>query len=341
MALQNRLKLFFQYYLGFFTFAIAVLLFKLGQLYPELIQTYYLEGFYKSLQWFHFLVFSNLPFDLTDVFLVFLLISILRKFISKKKKLKHKTRFLQFMNKCCCLAALFLALWGFNYAGDNFQNKAKFQAANEPPNFDFIKQRCLDLRESISAEHFEQKSLSLSDIQAIDKCINQLFKADYPEYVHNATIKQISKSGWLRRAGISGIYFPFTLQGHLDVSYTRHQLIFTCAHELSHAHGITDEGEANLIAYLGLINSDNDEFKFAAEFTLLRYIAKDSTQLLNLPAPLANDYSVLQNNRKLFPLFFPQLSAASNNLYLKIMGVEEGIESYNQFPLLLQGYNIR
>lgn len=320
---------------------MAVLLFQLGKLNPKLVQVFYLEGFYKSLQWVHFQVFSNLPFDLTDVFLVLLLISMVRKLISKKKKLTHKIRFLQFLNKCCWFAAVFLVLWGFNYAGDNFQNKAKFEAANEPPKFDTIAQKCLDLRESISFEHFEQKSLSSSDIQAIDECINQLFRTDYPEYVHNATIKQISKSGWLRRVGISGIYFPFTLQGHLDASYTRHQLIFTCAHELSHAHGITDEGEANLIAYLCLINSNNDEFKFAAEFTLLRYIAKDSAQLLSLPSPLANDYSLLQKNRELFPPFFPQLSNASNNFYLKIMGVEEGIQSYNQFPLLLQGYNKR
>ncbi|MGB0424016.1 MAG: DUF3810 family protein [Flavobacteriales bacterium] len=341
MSNQSKGKHFFFQRFHLFAFAIAVLLFQIGKLKPEWVKDYYLNGFYSTLQQVHFTVFSQLPFDLTDLLLVLLAIKILRSILKKKHETDSKSRLLRTVRTICILGTWFLILWGYNYAGANFQEKVGFETSESPPDLSQSIEKCLELYSLLPNNHFNDGVLLKSDITRIDECINTFFGNEFPEYQHQATIKTVSKKGWLRSLGISGIYFPYTLQGHVDASYTRHQLIFTCAHELSHAHGITDEGEANLIAYLSLVNSPNEEFQFAAEFTLLRYIAQSEEVMLTLPQELINAYENIKINREKHPTLFPALSSASNNLYLKIMGVEDGVLSYNSFPLLLQGYNKR
>lgn len=54
---------------------------------------------------------------------------------------------------------------------------------------------------------------------------------------------------WMRRAGIAGLFSPWTGEIIVDSGGSPALLPFTCIHELMHLRGIADEGEANIAAY--------------------------------------------------------------------------------------------
>ncbi|MEO0405672.1 MAG: DUF3810 family protein, partial [Bacteroidota bacterium] len=159
-------------------------------------------------------------------------------------------------------------------------------------------------------------------------------------YVGPGHIKMIHGNGWMRKMGASGIYLPWSGLGHVDASYTRHQILFIAAHELSHAHSITDEGEANLIAYLALSRSQNPELRFVAEFTLLRYLLTKENRS-TLPLEAQGWLDIIKENRDKYSSSISKVGMSMNNLYLKTMGVKSGINSYGSLPNLVYAFENR
>lgn len=330
----------FRRFHGIFAFAMGILVFTIMESGSSFFQSLYFDFIYK---WFHavhhaFRIYS--PLDLTDLILVLAVIGIIRvfwKWIFGMDSMK-----VNLINPLCWIGVWFLIAWGLNYALPSFQERAEMQTSNAQPDILKVIQTCEILRNELSGDPVRTTELTESEIQAIDKLLNEFFSEEFPEYLLNAHVKTVSETGWLRRIGIAGIYFPFSFQGHVDMSYTRSQVIFTAAHELSHAHGITDEGEANLIAYLALQRSDDPEYSYAAEFTLLRYLmASRKQKQLELPEIIKRDLEILQSNRAAHRPFFGDFSNDMNNIYLKTMGVKSGIDSYQTFPKLVKSFENR
>ncbi|MBQ3692359.1 MAG: DUF3810 family protein, partial [Clostridia bacterium] len=92
-------------------------------------------------------------------------------------------------------------------------------------------------------------------------------------YYPNA--KPVMGSYFMYQAGIIGVYFPFTMEANYNtytsVTYTPEVI----AHELSHLKGYIYEDEANFIAYLACINSDNDMLKYSGYLSVLNYTNND------------------------------------------------------------------
>lgn len=163
-----------------------------------------------------------------------------------------------------------------------------------------------------------------------------------------------------------GYYFPFSMEANYnDVMYIMKKPATMC-HELAHIRGYIYEDEANFIAFLACIKSDDETFRYSGYLSVLNYVANDlyKTRLAapesyaaarEAVRPLQVMGQVQEDN-----IFVTQeewdringkavvdtetvdsVSDTLTDASLKMNGVSDGVISYNRVvELLLQWYEM-
>ena len=204
-----------------------------------------------------------------------------------------------------------------------------------------------------AAEYYVEELNALSDRMERDGAGNVvcpytfgeiagLLNAAFAEYEggyfapYSVRPKAVALSVGMSAIGITGIYFPFYAEANLNTNIPSYELGVTMAHELAHAHGVAQEGEANVVAYVLCLRSGDDYLRYGG---LMRAVAS----LLNsLPEePFEELYARLRpqivqewrNADELYSRYdgwLDTLSAFLNDLFLKANGVPGGTRSYSQ-----------
>ena len=253
------------------------------------------------------------------------------------------------------VVATFLVLWGYNYAGPDLEQRMNLPertAEHEPAELYLtVMERAANLRADIPGV---LDSLSVIDFQppndsAIVGSVRETLRSYGYPMVNTVRIRRITPPGALRRLGIAGIYNPFTGEANVDAVYGSVLGTFTAAHEVAHAFGITGEAEANFVAYLALIRLDDPMARYAAQYALWRYTAKTVNDLYSeedraklaaaIPKGLFVDRRAIIERTMGYAPYFPELSDAVNDKYLKIQGVKAGVEDYDRFVILYLEWN--
>lgn len=248
------------------------------------------------------------------------------------------------------LVAVFLVLWGFNYAGPDLRQRMNLPKRTEEHGpaelYLTVMERAANLRAEIPGAI---DSASVVDFQApsdsiIASSVSEVLRPYGYPMVKRVRIQRITPSGTLRRLGIAGIYNPFTGEANIDALYGSVLGTFTTAHEVAHAFGVTGEAEANFVAYLALIRLDDPMARYAAQYALWRYTAKTVNELYSeegriklaasIPIGLLVDRRTIIERSMGYAPYFPELSDAVNDKYLKIQGVKAGVEDYDRFVAL-------
>lgn len=85
-------------------------------------------------------------------------------------------------------------------------------------------------------------------------------------------IKPIMLSEPMTYTHIAGVYTFFTGEANLNTNAPDYSLIYTTAHELSHQRGIAREDEANFIAFLACISTDDPYINYCGYMNLCEYV---------------------------------------------------------------------
>lgn len=150
--------------------------------------------------------------------------------------------------------------------------------------------------------------------------------------------------GVWRHCGVSGIYLPWLMEGHLSTSLPPEALPFVRAHEMAHGYGIAREGEADYHAYKALMtpmNRASDSIaRWKAQYelwcTLRRLLVQidamafDRAQQTCSPK-LTQIHQQVKLNYAQFDGRLAQMGAQSNALYLKTMGMSDGLANYDRW----------
>jgi hypothetical protein len=186
--------------------------------------------------------------------------------------------------------------------------------------------------------------------------MNQKLMVAYEDFCEEhdfiATFKSRVKPVILSRAmsytHITGVYSYFTGEANLNVDFPDYTLPFTAAHELAHQRGIAREDEANFIAYLVCISSDDAYIRYCGYLNLYEYVASalyradpDLYFELRDQLPMTVRYELAAYSE-----FFDQyrdsvageISGTVNDLYLKGNGTE-GTQSYGLVVDLAVAYD--
>jgi len=154
-------------------------------------------------------------------------------------------------------------------------------------------------------------------------------------------------SSLLSVSQLSGIYSPFTIEANYNKDMQSYNIPFTACHELSHLKGFMQEEEANFIAYLACIDSNDADFQYSG--TLLAWIYATNALYEQSAGKYNEIYAMLNDEIKKdlaanntfwmeYDTIVAEVSDKVNDTYLKVNAQAEGIKSYNLMVDLLVAY---
>lgn len=153
----------------------------------------------------------------------------------------------------------------------------------------------------------------------------------------NSRVKPVMLSEPWTYTHISGVYTYFTGEANINTNFPDYTIPYTAAHEMAHQRGIAREDEANFIAFLVCISSDDPYIRYSGYLEVYEYVAS------SLYSADKNYYSTVYSSLKTnvraemaaYSAFFDKyrenvvanVSEAVNNSYLQIHGTV-GSKSY-------------
>jgi hypothetical protein len=137
---------------------------------------------------------------------------------------------------------------------------------------------------------------------------------------------------WFHAAGIDGVFNPIGHEPILVSGIPNFRLPFVLTHELAHVHGIADEGDANLVAFLACLGSEDPRFQYSAAFEMWLHLGGPARDLEPGPGRDLQAYVDLIRTQEI-----PQVSRLQSAIldsHLKANGVHDGVQSYSKFVAL-------
>lgn len=123
-------------------------------------------------------------------------------------------------------------------------------------------------------DNFSKMPYSFSEL---NEKMNEAYKNGCKKYgfIQNmkSRVKPVILSEPMTYTHISGVYTYFTGEANVNVNYPDFNIPYTMAHEMSHQRGIAREDEANFVAYLICIESDDDYIKYSAYLNMFEYLS--------------------------------------------------------------------
>ena len=169
---------------------------------------------------------------------------------------------------------------------------------------------------------------------------------------HKSRVKPVLLSRAMSYAHFTGFYTFFTGECNINVDFPDYTLPFTAAHELAHGRGIARENEANFIAFLVCMASEDNYIRYCGLLNMYEYIAAalyeadtDEGKPLYHEVTARLDERVKGELRAYSEFFAPYrdshisaVSGAINDSFLKANGTEEGEKSYGLVVNLTVSY---
>lgn len=321
---------------------------------PEATDRIYSRTFFPGIRNIIDLTLGNLPFPSVYLFILILVLIFGLYFLKFSRRTGWKERifytFKALANGLGALVFFFLILWGFNY-----QRTPIFQQLGlKPKALDLV-----ELKEEIWITQrlvLQYRGYITQDTTAIGEILpyedlEKLVRLNMGEnldmlglnFTGHPRTKMFPPDGFMRKMGILGIYFPFTGESYIDPTLHPLEQPFTIAHEMAHSYGVTDEGEANFIAWVICSNSEHPLLRYSGQLRLLMYQFRDFYRISpdeykdfmkTLDRGIKNDLISLKKASEAVKPFSLELSRKSNDIFLKSQGVKAGVNSYQQLPML-------
>lgn len=181
--------------------------------------------------------------------------------------------------------------------------------------------------------------------------LNEAYARTCEEYSFMPRLRSRVKPVMLSRAmsytHITGVYTFFTGEANINVAFPDYTLPYTAAHELSHQRGVAREDEANFMAFLVCLNSEDAYLRYSGYLNLYEYVASALYQAS--PELYWQAYATLPNRVRAemaaYSSFFEQyrdsaaseVSGAVNDTFLTLNGTA-GTKSYGMVVDLAVAY---
>lgn len=245
------------------------------------------------------------------------------------------------------LYTLFVLTLAPGYQGSTLDQKMGL--SRQPVSVEELYETASILRDSAQAEleavTFRHGTFSVMpySLDEMNEKLNDAYETVSQKYgfIQNfrSEIKYVMLSEPMSYTHITGVYSFYTGEANLNINFPDYSLPYTAAHELAHQRGIAREDEANFVAFLVCMESEDPYIRYSGYINVLEYVmgslsSADPAQYSAFYATL--DYRVVyefyaQSN------FFEQyrdnvaadISGSVNDAFLQIQGQTAGRQSYN------------
>ncbi len=250
----------------------------------------------------------------------------------------------------------FYVIWGFNYSRPSL-----YELMDIPKKFHPVKaleRLCIQLAakaDEIRPYLHEDENGVFMLSNGTESCFNKLPEAYIALGSENelfnrqkaATAKPVIYSRGLSAAGIAGIYVPFTAEPNVNVDQPALLLPSSAAHEMAHYLGFAREDEANFIAFLACMASDDYEIRYSGIMLALitcsnELSSYDRTAYARLIArysdAMLRDIKDYNAYWKSFESPVRETATKINDNYLKSNMQSSGVKSYDLMVDLMLAY---
>ena len=254
---------------------------------------------------------------------------------------------LEVLGGACVFLILFVWNFGAGYHGATIDTENKLDLERTKVSAEELYQTALILREQVNEEAvalaFREQSFSVmpySNAEMNDKLLDayEAFCGDY-DFISSfrSRVKPVMLSEAMSYTHITGVYSYFTGEANLNIAFPDYTLPYTAAHEMAHQRGIAREDEANFVAFLVCIASDDAYIRYSGYLNLYDYVASALYRAdKDLYYELLNGLSTeVRYELRAYSDFFDkyrdsvasEVSGAVNNTYLQMQGTQ-GTRSY-------------
>ena len=146
---------------------------------------------------------------------------------------------------------------------------------------------------------------------------------------------------------VTGVYSPFTIEANYNRDIPYYDIPFTICHELSHLRGYMQEEEANFIAVLATVGSEDLYFNYSGFVSAWVYagnaLAKTDREKFSELYMKINPYTrqdMMYNNEfwNRYDTKVAEVHEEINDAYLKYNGQTQGVKSYGHVVDLMLTY---
>lgn len=324
---------------------------------PVWVETVYAQRLYPTLAHWVALPARLVPFSLAECLAALLLTGglVLLLWALRQKERRPRLGVLLGRGLPVILLTLglgahaFLFLFGFHYARPAVRNAFGLTPPpSDPAALERFARFCLeraDAELAAAAPDWDPDKGSRSPLSPteLSNLLTESFRRR-PELAHLSAVrfappKAPWSSGLMARAGVAGIYIPFTGEPHFDAGQPAVALPFTMAHEMAHQRGFAFESEANFVAAVVCIRARHPYIRYSGWAGAARYALRDlarTPERYAATAALAGDG--LRADWRAQERYWARYasgwaartSARINHAYLQANGVVSGIADYGE-----------
>lgn len=202
-----------------------------------------------------------------------------------------------------------------------------------------------ELRGLVGKVNFDVSGASIMpyDYNTLVEKVNVAFdnyacSVDYISHF-NSTPKAVALSEAMTYTHISGVYTFMTGESNVNTNYPDYLMPYTMAHEMAHQRGIAREDEANFVAYLVCIGSDDDYIRYSGYANMANYLNSALSRAdKDLYKQFYSSYLPIELQKEFvaYSRFFDKyrestasnVTGAVNNAFLQSQGQQAGTKSY-------------
>ena len=163
----------------------------------------------------------------------------------------------------------------------------------------------------------------------------------------DSRLKPVMLSEAMSYTHITGVYSFFTGEANINVAFPDYTIPYTAAHELAHQRGIAREDEANFMAFLVCMSSEDAYIRYSGYLSLYEYVASAlySASPQHYQQVASSLIPEVRGEMAAFSAFFDryrdsvasEITETVNDTFLTMHGTE-GVRSYGMVVDLAVAY---
>lgn len=323
---------------------------------------WYRENIYRMISEQVSRISGTVPFAVTELAAGLMILILAGSFLGIFRKGPKAGRFFRWLGGTYLTAALLALLYvtncGINYRSVPFSEKSGLaeavRANAESGGYDkrALTELCAYIAERLKeADENRPETASYGTETEIGEEARKAMEGLGEEYPalsgYYPMPKPLVTSRIFSEQQVTGIYLPFFVEAAWNRDIPGYNRPFTACHELSHLRGFMREDEANFIAFLACIRSDNAAFARSGWLEGWVYagnaLAAEDPEAFSalygeIPESMKKE---LAENNEYWDRFrgrAAEVHEKVNDAYLRAGGQEEGVKSYGRIVDLMLAY---
>lgn len=300
------------------------------------------------------------PFSFAETFLLFMPVTLVaviafvvpRASVNGRATVRYITSLLSII---ALLYSVFVLMFAQGYRGTSLADKLGIEERNITVDelyeaAEILTEKVNGITDEITFKRDSSSIMPYSYREMSDKLVDAFNSlADKYDFIPKlyVGVKQIMLSEPMTYTHISGVYSFYTGEANINTNFPDYTIPYTAAHELSHQRGITREDEANFMAFLVCMESDDPYIRYSGYQCLLEYLMSDmyradksrySQWLVTLDPEVKNEMAAYSEFFKKYENnVATKVTSKVNDVYLKSQGTQ-GSVSYGMVTNLAALY---